>query len=129
MPLDALEWGLDKAGVIDRPDKPDAKPSQLPIVGKFVAPHGQPQPVQDFYTELDDLTERYKRFRTQGVRDGFDYGKYRYFERMSSAMSALYKRRREIESDPQMGGKDKRRKIDAIDMRVIELAEQALARQ
>lgn len=126
MPLDAIETALAKAGVIKRPERPDSKPSQLPIVGKFFAPDSQAQPVQDFYTELDDLTERYKRFRTTGVGEGFNYGRYKYFGRIASAISALYKRRREIEADMQMSGKEKRSKIDAIEKRIVGLAEQSL---
>lgn len=110
------------AGAFD--NRPEMRTSELPGIRAFTAtPYRSSQSVQDFYDRLNEQEQFYNQFRqTRSMPEGFNPGDYQRLRAVDQIMAQLNKQEKQILTDPQMSGTEKRNRLDRLQVMAVNYA-------
>jgi len=105
-----------------------------PFVRAFAgAPYRQAESIEQLYDRLDRLEKRYSTLREQRkIRELDDFenaAELRRLRRVAKLLSKSRKIIREIQADERLSAKEKRERIDRINLRMVNIARAAIKRE
>jgi uncharacterized protein YrzB (UPF0473 family) len=122
--LDAIDWLLESAGIVDKKNVPAKNISQQPLLKAFLVSEGQTGKAMDFvYTERDKLTREkgtFKKNNTTGIYPG--EGKLKYLTVVSDAIGEMSKEIRTITEAADITPEQKRQQINNLKEQRNEIA-------
>ncbi|MDI3298386.1 MAG: hypothetical protein QJR08_04360 [Bacillota bacterium] len=127
--IDAL---LLATGAANEPPAPSPTPADRPIIGAFVArgpAEGSSQSINDFYEELNRAQMEYEAARAHGGMTAEINARYKSLNRVATQLSKLRKQIEQVQNSRVMTPDQKRQRIAALNLQMVNLARKALGRE
>lgn len=114
------------------PERPDAGLAGVPVLRSFISKglEGSSQSVDEFYKEKDRLTKkRTSALKVEGQKKFEDEKKYDLYGKIGEQISKLQGEVRAINNSMTMTPKEKRAKLEELNLQIINLARKAKGEQ
>ncbi|MFA5384004.1 MAG: LPD38 domain-containing protein [Eubacteriales bacterium] len=114
----------DVTGAMKRTPRPTLDTAEYPVLKAFMAkPFASNQETQDFYEELDSLEKQYATAKQKKERPpaGFSMGRLRMLRSVNERFQDMRANERAIEASKTMSPDMKKKRLDDIDMRMLNL--------